>query len=87
MLISILPSGPTLIISLRSRTARPMDARWSYSKGSGESMGMGCRQGPKLIQSRTISVFCRVSCSNVFSGSVVPHVLSGINDFQCLQHL
>jgi hypothetical protein len=63
-----------------------MDARWSYSEGSGESMGMG--QARARINS--VSHYFRVllvSCSNVFPGSAVSHVPSKINDFQCFQHL
>jgi len=42
------------------------EAKTEYREGAGP--------GPELIQSRAISVYCWVSCSNVLLTSVVPHV-------------
>jgi len=50
------------------------EAKTEYAKVRGP--------GPELIQSRAISVYCWMSCSNVLLTSVVPHVPRGV--FQIL---
>jgi len=43
------------------------------------------REAARLIQSRAISVYCWVSCSNVFPGSAVFHVSNKINHLLILK--
>src|SRR6266436_9419833 len=56
---------------------RPLERRrprHPHPEGSQDGVREGAGPGPELIQSRAISVYCWVSCSNVLLTSVVPHV-------------